>query len=85
VTELENELAIHLLAAVDCGPGDVLDLAWARKYYGEKKDGTHDGDCTHCPYTCMRCVCDEYAAKAKLLMPVIQDLLKMRAGGGGFL
>jgi hypothetical protein len=73
-TNEEFTNAAMLLMACDIALGDSLSpplaLAHAHRIYLslEKepwKDGKHSGDCTKTPYTCSRCMVEEYEAEVR--------------------
>jgi len=47
-------------------------LGWEKLKLTVKKQPEHSGDCTKCPWTCMRCLLESFYKQADDLMEVVK-------------
>lgn len=72
-----RDIAIVLLAVTDSDKQHpTADFKWASAYMDANENGAHSGDCTKCPWSCMRCICDDYKIQGEAALPILQELFK---------
>lgn len=75
---MRDELAA-ICAQWDAGYRET-SIEWARKYLADCKDKEHSGDCTKCPWTCLRCTCDDAFKQADQIIAAMRRVSKTDEG-----
>ena len=73
----DDEIAVRYMTLMDLFPEDADKVEGVNKEKAaiiEKfQSSEHSGDCTKCPWTCMRCVVDE----AFGMVPIMRKMFKI--------